>query len=98
VVDGVGDPVQRVADDPLVRPNAAATKVSTSRSAIRLLSRNLISKPENRLRSVAYLIIKRLLGKLDNRIGDYAVKPLGSGDQSDFPTLVGRVRAASRER
>jgi len=42
VVDGVGDPVQRVA--------------------------------------VSHVIIKRLLGKLDNRIGDYAVKPLGSGD------------------
>jgi hypothetical protein len=32
------------------------------------------------LSSAACLIIKRLLGKLDNRIGDYAVKPLGSGD------------------
>jgi hypothetical protein len=30
--------------------------------------------------SVSHVIIKRLLGKLDNRIGDYAVEPLGSGD------------------
>jgi hypothetical protein len=29
---------------------------------------------------VSHVIIKGLLSKLDNRIGDYALKPLGSGD------------------